>query len=102
MARYIDLTKHSRQVKLAAHAIGRDSKRPYIRHDRPFYRPYRNYFCTHDKAPDYIVWKEMYDKGYAGFSHTARPGGIIFRLTRAGLDWIGETLGLTIYYDEEE
>ena len=101
MARCFDLSKHSRPVQLAAHAIGLDRKRPYVRHDRPFYHPYRNYFCTHDKAPDYKVWKEMYDNGYAGFSNTSRPGGYIFRLTRAGLDWIGETLGLTIYDVEE-
>lgn len=101
MARYIDFTKHSLPVQKAAHAIGLDYKRPYIRHGKAFYRPYRNYFSTHDKAPDYTVWKGLYDNGYAGFSYTQRPGGIVFWLTRAGLDWLGETLGITIH-DEEK
>ena len=101
MARHIDFTKHSRPVQLAAHAIGLDHKRPYMRHGKTFYRPYRNYFTTHDKAPDYTVWMGLFKNFYAGFSYTTKPGGIKFWLTRAGLDWLGETLGITIY-DEED
>lgn len=103
MARYIDLTKHSRPVQLAAHAIGLDHKRPYMRHGKTFYRPYRNYFTTHTKAYDYAVWMGLFDHGYAAFSlpPTMMPGSTKFWLTRAGLDWLGETLGIHIY-DEEE
>lgn len=98
---YIDLRKHSTPVQRAAHAIGLDHKRPYTRHGKTFYRPYRNYFTTHDRAPDFTIWMQMYVYGYAGYTITEKAGGIKFWLTRKGLDWLGETLGITIY-DEEE
>lgn len=101
MARYIDLTKHSHPVRLAAHAIGLDRKRPYMRHGKTFYRPYRNYFDTNAKDPVYTAWMELYDYGYAGYSLPPTTCGLRFWLTRKGLDWLGETLGITIY-DEEE
>ena len=31
-------------AQIAAHMIGLDYKRPYIRHGRRYYKPYRNYF----------------------------------------------------------
>lgn len=31
-------------INLASHAIGLDHKKPYKRHKKYFYRPYRNYF----------------------------------------------------------
>ena len=97
MARHIDFTKHSQPVQLAAHAIGLDRKRPYMRHGKTFYRPYRNYFTAPIDSHNYTVWRGLYENGYAGFRHT--PGHICyyFWLTRAGLDWLGETLGITIY-----
>lgn len=101
MARYIDFTKHSLPVQKAAHAIGLNHKRPYMRHGKTFYRPYRNYFTTHDRAPDYEVWKGLCENGYAKCCPSGNRGGFTFWLTRAGLDWLGETLGMTIY-DEEE
>lgn len=101
MARYIDLTKHSKPVQLAAHAIGLNHKRPYIRHGKTFYRPYRNYFTTHDKTHDYTVWKGLCENGYAKSCPSGTRGSYTFWLTRAGLDWLGETLGITIY-DEED
>lgn len=101
MARYINLTKLSEQVLIAVHAIGLDNKRPYTRHGKTFYRPYRNYFTTNDKVPYYKTWMDLYEYGYAGYSYTEKPGGVVFWLTRAGLDWLGETLGITIH-DEED
>lgn len=100
MARHIDFTKHSQPVQLAAHAIGLDRKRPYMRHGKTFYRPYRNYFTTPFNTHNYTVWMGLYENGYAAYRHTAGSVCIYFRLTRAGLDWLGETLGITIY-DEE-
>lgn len=100
MARYIDFTKHSQPVQKAAHAIGLDHKRPYMRHGKTFYRPYRNYFTTHLKTHDYTVWMGLFENGYAAYRQGASDG-ICFWLTRAGLDWLGETLGITIH-DEED
>lgn len=31
-------------IELAKHCIGLDHKKPYKRHGRYFYRPYRNYY----------------------------------------------------------
>lgn len=98
---HIDFTKHSLPVQKAAHAIGLDHKRPYIRHGKTFYRPYRNYFSTHDTAPDFKVWQGLYENGYAKKWPSGPRGGYTFNLTRAGLDWLGETLGITIH-DEED
>lgn len=101
---HIDFAKHSAPVRLAAHAIGLDHKRPYMRHGKAFYRPYRNYYSTHDKAAYCQTWQGLCENGYAE-SRPGRTSGnhnhITFWLTRAGLDWLGETLGITIY-DEED
>lgn len=101
MARYIDFNKHSEPVQKAAHAIGLDHKRPYMRHGKTFYRPYRNYFTTHDRSHDYTVWKGLCENGYAKSCPSGTRGSFTFWLTRDGLDWLGETLGITIH-DEEE
>ena len=101
MARRIDFTKHSQAVQLAGHAIGLDRKRPYVRHGKTFYRPYRNYFSTPDNSNDYTVWMGLCENGRAKRWHGGLRGYYTFCLTRAGLDWLGETLGITIY-DEED
>lgn len=104
MARHIDFSKHSEPVRLAAHAIGLDHKRPYIRRGKTFYRPYRNYYATHDKAHVYSVWNGLCAYGYATCESGRVSGNhnhVCFHLTRAGLDWLGETLGITIH-DEED
>jgi hypothetical protein len=100
MARYIDFNKQSEAVQLAAHAVGLDHKRPYMRHGRIFYRPYRNYFTTHDRTHDHAVWKGLCESGHAKSCPNRTQGSFTFWLTRDGLDWLGETLGITIY-DEE-
>ena len=100
MARHIDFSKHSAPVLMAAHAIGLDHKRPYIRHGKTFYRPYRNYYTVREKSCEWEMWMDMVKYGFAVRYRTAN-GGSGFHLTRAGLDWLGETLGITIY-DEED
>ena len=100
MTRYIDFTKQPKPVQLAAHAIGLDYKRPYIRHGKTFYRPYRNYYTTGARSPESTIWKDLCEYGYANWRRS-RNGGFTYWLTRAGLDWLGETLGITIY-DEED
>lgn len=106
MARHIDFTQYPKPIELAAYAIGLDHKRPYIRHGKFFYRPYRNYFTAADNTHAFHVWKELCEKGYARFrqgnsaaSHDYKHG--TFWLTRAGLDWLSKALGITIF-DEED
>lgn len=101
MPRYIDFSQKPKEVRVAAHAIGLDYKRPYQRHGKFFYRPYRNYFSTHGKDIYLSLWQSLCDKGYAKCRNGYNPGNIIFWLTRAGLDWLGDELGITIY-DEED
>lgn len=84
---------------LAMHCIGMDYSRPYKRRGKLFYRPYRNYFTTSLTGNYNSVWLDMVEKGYAEMRESDR--GRCFWLTRAGLDWLGETLGIKIY-DEED
>ena len=47
-------------IEEAKHAIGLDYKKPYHRHGKAFYKPYRNYFCT--KKGDEI-WNVLQNAG---------------------------------------
>ncbi|MEA4934249.1 MAG: hypothetical protein VB071_11840, partial [Lawsonibacter sp.] len=89
------------------HAIGMvDSgssrHKPYRRHGKVFYRPWRNYFCT---SADSKMWNQLCEAGYADHGeihdHDGRNQSTTFWITRKGLDWIGEQLGMTIH-DEED
>lgn len=82
--------------------------RPYTRHGKKFYKPWRNFFSSlrNDKT-----WEPLVEEGYAGkrdyTSHYTQDGrehtveGTTYWLTRKGLDWLGENLGITIH-DEED
>ena len=90
-----------KMISYASHAIGLGNRKPYTRHGRKFYRPYRNYFATN---PGDLTWIEMERIGYAKHGEVLDRGNYqitSFWLTREGLDWIGEQLGMTIY-DEED
>lgn len=86
-------------INFASHAIGLDHKKPYKRHKKYFYRPYRNYYAASPK--DCEVWEMMVAAGYAEAGRKDRYGGRLYWLTRAGLDWLGEKLGIHIY-DESD
>lgn len=99
----INFSQQPKDVRLAAHAIGLDNNRPYQRHGKFFYRPYRNFFATHDKSSDYPAWKGLTERGCATCNPARSSGNhhnYTFSLTRAGLDWLGQQLGITIH-DEE-
>lgn len=96
----IDLSQQPKDVQLAAHAIGLDHKKPYKRHGKVFYRPYRNRFATHDKAPDFKTWELMEENGYAE-AYYGTSGVRYYFLTRNGLDWLGNIIGIVIH-DEED
>lgn len=79
-------------VETCKHMVGLDYHKPYHRHGRAFYRPYRNYFCSGpagyqplDALLDDLVCSER-KENYVWYS-----------LTRTGLDWLGRRLNITIY-----
>lgn len=86
-------------ISLASHAIGMDYKMPYTRHGKKFYKPFRNYFDTAPWCDTFKAWEAMEMAGYAK-SDSNEQDEYTFWLTRAGLNWLGERLGIHIY-DEE-
>lgn len=83
-------------IGFAMTAIGMDTKKPYKRHGKRFFRPDRNlYVCT----LNHPVWAILREKGYA--VRAKRQTYEINSLTRAGLDWLGWELGVKIYDMEE-
>lgn len=94
--RHIDFAKQPDCVALAAHAIGLDHKRSYIRQGKKYYRPYRNYFTTHDKSSDYRLWQDLCNKGYAISRSGHIPGNVSYSLTTTGMEWLGTKLNVMI------
>lgn len=86
-------------IALASHAIGLDNKKPYKRHGKLFYKPYRNYYDA--SIDNCTIWYTLVNNGYAKAGKKDRYGGRMFWLTRKGLDWLGAELNITIH-DEEE
>ena len=48
-------------IELAKHCIGLDHKKPYKRHGRYFYRPYRNYYDAGGKDVEMLGQKNGTD-----------------------------------------
>lgn len=71
--------------------------KPYHRHGKTFYRPWRNYFSC-GKADK--QWEELCASGYANHGIIGEQG-MTYWMTRAGLDWVGAQLKMKIY-DEED
>ena len=100
---YIDKCPHSKMIgaktmgeqqkniliDYASHALGLDYKRPYTRHG--------NYYDTFTSDK---VWLELEKLGYAksyGLKIIDGREHISFKLTRKGLDWLGNALNIKIY-----
>lgn len=83
-------------ISAAMTAIGMDKKKPYKRHRRRFFRPDKNYTLKSINNP---LWAILEQKGYA--ITVKRDTYEHCFLTRAGLDWLGEELGVKIYDVEE-
>ena len=83
-------------VEMASHCIGLGHRNPYRRHGKAFYRPYRNYFASNGLSD---AWEVMCGVGYAKKSNNGKY--LNYSMTRAGLDWLGKQLDMTIY-DEED
>lgn len=88
-------------VDIAMHCIGLDHKKPYNRHGKMFYKPYRNYFSTAPECSDFYELEMMTLAGYMKRSKMSKNGGYNFWLTRKGLDWLGKELNITIYGEED-
>jgi hypothetical protein len=92
------------EIDLMMHTVGLNYKKPYIRHGKKFYKPYRNYFNT---TPTDSEWVAIMNKGYAYMGNVRhiehdnyKYDSVNFYLNRAGLDYLGNFLGVHIY-DEE-
>ena len=90
----MDFTKSEidRIVELCKHTIGLDYEKPYHRHGKAFYKPYRNYFCT---IKNDVIWNKLCATGIAKRSEE-HNGCADFYLTRIGFEWLGRQLKITI------
>lgn len=86
------------EIKTMKHCIGLDRKKPYKRHGREFYKPYRNYYAAYVHND---VWNRLVGKGFAKHGLVYEMQGTLFWITRKGLDALGDAIGIHIY-DEEE
>lgn len=87
----------------ALHIIGLDNcrKRPYTRHGKKFYRPYRNYFYAPEGGDKDL--EKLAEAGYLDREVTHEGTdreGVWYEYNRKGLDWLGQQLGITIYDPE--
>lgn len=81
-----------RIVEICKHTIGLDYKKPYHRHGKAFYKPYRNFFCT---SKDDVIWNKLCALGMAERSEE-HNGCVDFYLTRTGIEWLGRQIKITI------
>lgn len=88
--------EYERLIEICEHMVGLDRERPYHRHGKAFYRPYRNYFADTlngnrflDKLPRDVVRKEV------GRASTW------YKLTDSGMAWLGRQLHVTILNERE-
>lgn len=74
------------------HVIGMDDRKPYTRHGRKFFRPYRNTWAGRDNELDKLV-----DLGLMCASNDQDDERYYYWFNRRGLDWLGDQLGVKIY-----
>ncbi len=98
---YIQVEENGRTViyctmrQKVMHIIGLDYRKPYTRHGKKFYRPFRNIWGGRDKELDRLV-----EAGLMNASNDKNGKRYWYSFNRRGLDWLGEQLGMKIY-DEE-
>lgn len=91
----VELCVSEDELKIAVdyckHMVGLDYERPYQRHGKLFYKPYRNHWEAPangnkilDKLPRFLVTRE------------ADEMGVLYALTVDGLKWLGRQLKITI------
>lgn len=80
-------------VKQAVHCVGLDHAKPYTRHGKKFYKPYRNYYDAGGK--DIEIWDALTTIGHAYKNQ-------MYHLTDEGFRWLGKILNITIKEGEQE
>lgn len=81
----------SEQIDQMKHCIGLHRRKPYRRHGKLFYKPYRNYFdCGRHDDPD---WSELADCDLA----VDFNGQGWYKLTGAGFTALSRIIGIHIY-----
>ncbi|QDW73075.1 hypothetical protein FND36_02865 [Lachnospiraceae bacterium KGMB03038] len=88
----------SKEINEMKHCIGLDYKKPYKRHGKEFYKPYRNRYATYVYDE---VWNGLVGKGFSKHESVDEKQRTVFYLTRKGLDALGDVIGVHIY-DEED
>lgn len=83
-------------IDLCKHMVGLDYQKPYHRHGKAFYRPYRNFFADGipgdrllNKLPYWIITKSQSEKS------------TYYKLSADGLKWLGRRLKIEIKECEE-
>lgn len=87
----------NRVIDMCKHMIGLNYERPYHRHGKAFYKPYRNYYCDIktgnnllNRLPKDIINVQKCD------NYT------YYWLTTNGLKWLGRQLNIVIKEDGKE
>ena len=84
---------NGKYVRQAMHCIGLDYAKPYTRHGKKFYKPYRNHYDAGGK--DIETWDAL---TYIGHAYK----GNMYHLTAEGFRWLGRILDITIKAGEQE
>lgn len=87
-----------KEIDVMKHCVGIGNKKPYKRHEKQFYRPYRNRYYTYVYNE---TWNGLVGKGYAKHGRVNEKQQTFFFLTRKGLDVLGEAIGVHIYDTED-
>lgn len=74
---------------------GSRSHKPYTRHGKKFFKPWRNYFA--EAAPN-SEWDALVERGYARRRDRRETfGDVTYNITPDGLKWFGGVIGVTIH-----
>lgn len=79
------------------HALGLDRKKPYHRHKRAFYKPYRNGYTAYTDP----VWEALVECGYAEKLRENVNGLEFYYVSDEGRNWLSCLLGIHIYAEED-
>lgn len=81
------------------HTIGMDGIRhkPYTRHGKKFYRPWRNFFTTDVFDAD---WCHLAAAGYAAHGPINKNWCTTYYITDTGREWLSHELGITIHPEQ--
>lgn len=89
-------------IRILCHFIGLDNagKGIYHRHGKAYYKPYRNYYYGKQNLLLEGFEKDGILKHTDEPEHPDKCGNTYWRLTRKGLDFLGEKVNCHIYNEE--